>query len=250
VAPFVLLGIVTLPAIVNVGIAYVTRNQIGRRIEFISYREYVGVSSALLVFVALTAPDIVCPDRRQRVLPLIFARPLTGVDYVLAKVGALFSILFAFSFLPQVVLFVGQALVSDSALDYTRDNLDVIWKVPVAVALLAAFYATVGLAIASLASRRIVAGASFIGLFLVSSITAAILVGGEEGQRSPSSAAALISVLRLPLYLRDIVFLGQVDPESPLRGVSNAETAAILAYLCVVGLAAAVLLSRYRWTER
>jgi ABC-2 type transport system permease protein len=250
VAPFVLLGIVTVPAIVNVGIAYVTRNEIGRRIEFISYREYVGVSSALLVFVALTAPDIVCPDRRQRVLPLIFARPLTGVDYVLAKVGALFSILFAFSFLPQVVLFVGQALVSDSALDYARDNADVIWKVPVAVALLAAFYATVGLAIASLASRRIVAGASFIGLFLVSSITAAILVGGEEGQRSPSSAAALISVLRLPLYLRDIVFLGQVDPESPLRGVSNAETAAILAYLCVVGLAAAVLLSRYRWTER
>ena len=250
VAPFVLLGIVTLPAIVNVGIAYVTRNQVGRRIEFITYREYVGVSSALLVFVALTAPDIVCPDRRQRVLPLLFARPLTGVDYVVAKVGALFTILFAFSFLPQVVLFLGQALVSDSALDYTRDNLDVVWQVPVAVALLAVFYATVGLAIASLASRRIVAGASFIGLFLVSSITAGILVGDDGGRRARGSAAALISVLRLPLYLRDIVFLGHVDPRSPLNGVANAETAAMLAYGCVLGLAIAVLLSRYRWTER
>src|SRR3954452_11727245 len=120
VAPFVLLGIVTIPAIVNVTISYVTRDAVfARRIEFITYREYVGVSSALLVFVALTAPDIVCPDRRQHVLPLIFARPLTGVDYVLAKVGALFTILFAFSFLPQVVLFVGQALVSNSALHYT-----------------------------------------------------------------------------------------------------------------------------------
>ena len=250
VAPFVLLGIVTVPAIVNVGIAYVTRNQIGRRFEFITYREYVGVSSALLVFVALTAPDIICPDRRQRVLPLLFARPLTGVDYVVAKVGALFSILFAFSFLPQVVLFVGQALVSDSALDYTTDNIDVVWKVPVAVALLALFYATVGVAIASLASRRIVAGASFIGLFLVSSITAGILVGGEDGERVDSSAAALISVLRLPLYLRDIVFLGHVERGSPLGGVPNAETAAVLAYLCVLGLGAAVLLNRYRWTER
>ena len=75
--------------------------------EWITYREYVGVSNTLLVFVALTAPDIMCPDRRQRVLPLLFARPLTGVDYVLAKVGAMFAILFAFSFLPQVVLFVG-----------------------------------------------------------------------------------------------------------------------------------------------
>jgi hypothetical protein len=251
VAPFVLLGVVTVPAIVNVGIAYVTRNEIGRRIEFITYREYVGVSSALLVFVALTAPDIICPDRRQRVLPLLFARPLTGIDYVVAKVGALFTILFAFSFLPQVVLFVGQALVSDSALDYTKNNLDIVWKVPASIVLLAFFYAVVGIAIASLASRRIVAGASLIGLFLVTSITAGILVGGEEDGRIISgSPAALISVLRLPLYLRDLVFLGRIDPESPLRGVENGAAAAVLAYLCVLGLGLAVLLSRYRWTER
>ncbi|MEY2421496.1 MAG: type transport system permease protein [Acidimicrobiaceae bacterium] len=250
VAPFVLLAIVTVPAIVNVGIAYITRDQIGRRIQFITYRDYVGVSSALLVFVALVAPDIICPDRRQRVLPLLFARPLTGVDYVIAKVGALFSVLFLFSFLPQVVLFVGQALVSDSALDYTLDNLDVVWQVPVSVALLAVFYAVVGIAIASLASRRIVAGASFIGLFLVSSITAGILVGGDEGERVVGSAAALISVLRLPLYLRDLVFLGEIDPLSPLNGVPNGGAAAVLAYVCVLGLGIAVLLGRYRWTER
>jgi hypothetical protein len=252
VAPFVLLAIVTVPAVVNVGIAYITRDQIGRRIQFITYREYVGVSSALLVFVALVAPDIICPDRRQRVLPLLFARPLTGVDYVIAKVGALFSILFLFSFLPQVVLFVGQALVSDSALDYVRDNLDVVWQVPVSIALLALFYAVVGIAIASLASRRIVAGASFIGLFLVSSITAGILVGGggDDGERVAGSAAALISVLRLPLYLRDLVFLGEIDPRSPLEGVPNGAQAAILAYLSVLALGIAVLLGRYRWTER
>ena len=52
------------------------------RIEIITYREYVGVSAALLLFVALVAPDVMCPDRRQHVLPLMFARPLTGVDYV------------------------------------------------------------------------------------------------------------------------------------------------------------------------
>ena len=114
VAPFVLLGIVTIPAIVNVGIGYVTRDRFfSERIDIITYREYVGVSSALLLFVALVAPDVVCPDRRQHVLPLMFARPITGVDYVLAKLGAIATILFAFSFLPQVVLFVGNMLVSD-----------------------------------------------------------------------------------------------------------------------------------------
>ncbi|HUP71376.1 MAG TPA: hypothetical protein VM142_16410 [Acidimicrobiales bacterium] len=247
VAPFVLLGIVTIPAVVNVGFSYVTRGRLASSVEIISYREYVGVSSALLVFVALTAPDIVCPDRRQRVLAILFARPLTGVDYVLAKVGAIFSILFAFSFLPQVLLFVGQALVSDRALDYVGDNLEVVWKVPLSVALLAAFYAVVGVAIASLASRRIVAGASFIGLFLVSSITSAVLIGGPD---ETGSAAALLNVLGLPLYLRDLVFLGQIDPASPLGGVHNGGLYAIATSAMVATVAGAVLVYRYRWTER
>ncbi|MEO7555595.1 MAG: hypothetical protein ABIV94_03200 [Acidimicrobiales bacterium] len=249
IAPFVLLAIVTVPAIVNVGIAYLTRDQIGRRIEFITYREYVGVSSALLVFVALTAPDLLCPERRQRVLPLLFARPLTGVDYVVAKVGALSSILFLFSFLPQVVLFLGQAFVSDDVLGYMGDNIDVVWQVPLSVALLALFYAVVGLSIASLSARRIVAGASFLGLFLVSSVTSGILVG-ELRRRDPGSPAALISVLRLPLYVRDLVFLGDVDPLSPLRRVDNAALYVVVLYSAVLLAAFAVLLRRYRWTER
>jgi ABC-2 type transport system permease protein len=252
VAPFVLLAIVTVPAIVNVGIGYVTRGQVGRTFEFITYRDYVGVSSALLVFVGLTAPDIVCPDRRQRVLPLLFARPLTGVDYALAKVGAMFSVLFAFSVLPQVVLFVGQAFVSNSALDYTLDNLDVLWKVPVSVLFLAAFYAVVGVAVSSLFSRRIVAGASLIGLFLVTSITSSILVGEPLEEQATGSAWAVLDLLTLPLQLRDLVFLGHVDPDpmSPLKGVEHGAQYAVLAYLAVIGVGCVVLLRRYRWTER
>jgi ABC-2 type transport system permease protein len=249
VAPFVLLGIATIPAIVNVGVGYVTRNEAIDRVEIITYHEYVGVSSTLLLFVALVAPDVLCPDRRQHVLPLMFARPLTGIDYVLAKVGAIFTILFAFSFLPQVVLFVGNMLVSDSALDYVQDNLDVLWKVPVAVALLALFYTVVGLAVASLTERRIVAGAAIIGLLLVTSITSGVLVG-DEGFDDEGSAAALINVLALPLYLRDIIFLGEPESGSPLNGVEYGGLLAALAYSAVVVVAGVVLISRYRWVEK
>ena len=76
VLPWTLLAIVTVPAVINVGVGYLTRNTPAEGFEFITYREYVGVSTALLLFVALTAPDVMCPDRRHRVLPLIFARPL------------------------------------------------------------------------------------------------------------------------------------------------------------------------------
>ena len=248
VAPFVLLGIVTIPAIVNVGVGYVTRNRLIDRIEIVSYREYVGVSSALLLFVAIVCPDVICPDRRQRVLPLMFSRPLTGSDYAGAKFAAIFSILFAFSFIPQVVLFVGNMLVSDSALDYFRSNLEVIWKVPLAIVVLAAYYAIIGVAVASLTDRRIVAGATVIGLFLVTSVTAAVLL--QDFDRRDGSMAAVINVLALPLYLRDVIFLGRIGRDSPLHGVEHGAWVALAVYLLILGTAAAVLLRRYRWVER
>jgi ABC-2 type transport system permease protein len=249
VAPFVLLAVVTIPAVVNVGIGYVTRDQAFDRIEIITYRDYVGVSSALLLFVALVAPDVICPDRRQHVLPLMFARPLIGRDYVAAKLGAIVSILFMFSFLPQVVLFLGNMLVSDSAFDYFSGHLDILWKVPLAVLVLSLQYAVVGVAVAALTDRRIVAGASIIGLFLVTSIASGVIVG-EDYQRDGGSFAALINVLALPLHLRDVVFLGHIDPDSPLNGTSGGGWLALATYLVVLVAGAAVLLRRYRWIER
>jgi ABC-2 type transport system permease protein len=249
VAPFVLLGVVTVPAIVNVGIGYVTRDQLGEdRLGIITYRNYVGVSSALLLFVALVAPDVICPDRRQRVLPLMFARPLTGVDYVLAKIGAIASILFAFSYLPQVVLFLGNMLVSDSAGSYFTGHLDVLWQVPVAVVLLAVYYAVIGVAVASLTDRRIVAGAAVIGLFLVTSIASGVIVGDFEAGHG--SAAALINVLALPLYLRDLVFLGHIDAQLPISGVANGGLLSVVTYIVILLAGVGVLLKRYRWVER
>ncbi len=247
VAPFMLLGVVSVPAIVNVGIGYVTRDSLTDRLEIITYRNYVGVSSALLLFVALVAPDVICPDRRQKVLPLMFARPLTGVDYVVAKVGAIATIIFAFSFLPQVVLFLGNMLVSNSALDYFSGHLDVLWQVPISVVLLAVYYAIVGVAIASLTDRRIVAGSAIIGLFLVTSAVAAALSEAADRQHT---YAVLVNVLALPLVLRDLVFLGHVDPTSSLSGTTFGGIAAVGGYLVVLGAGVVVLLRRYRWVER
>lgn len=248
-APALLLGIATVPAVVNVGVAYLTRDTPAEGFSFITYREYVGVSSALLLFVALVAPDLVCPDRRQRVLALIFARPLTGADYALAKVGAIFTCVFAFSFGPQVLLYVGQMLVADGAIDYLRANTAVIWQVPVAVAALALFYAMLGVAVASLTGRRIVAGASVLGVTLVSSTVAGILIGAEGRAGSGGHPAALLNILALPLQVRDLIFLGRIAEESPLSGVTGAGALSVLAYLAVVAACAAILAARYRSVE-
>jgi ABC-2 type transport system permease protein len=248
VFPWTLLAIATVPAVVMVGIAWVLRD---RPVdlsdfltdEFLTYREYVGVSTALLLFVALSAPDMLCPDRSYRVLPLLFSRPLTGRDYVYAKLGALGFILFGFGFLPQVVLFVGRMLVSDGALDYLTDNAEVLWQVPAAVAVLAIYYAAVGLALASLTDRRIVGGVALLGTALVTSTVAGII---EEASSEPGTPFAVLNLLALPLEVRDLIFLGHMGSDSGLHGVEGGGALAVGAYLVVLVASLAVLQYRYR----
>jgi ABC-2 type transport system permease protein len=251
VAPFVLLGIAVIPAVVNVGVKYLTRNTRVQDVSFFTYREYIGVSNTLLVFVALTAPDLFCPDRRQRVLPLYFARPMTGVDYVLAKAGAMFFLLFSFSFLPQVVLFIGQMLVSkDGALDYLTENADIPWKVPIACLLFSLYYAMIGCALASLSSRRITAGATIIGVLLVTSIISGSLTGDPDQFGYEGHAAGLLDLLSLPMVIRDLVFLGHVETDSALSGLPNGGLAAALVYAGIIAACIATLFVRYDQVER
>lgn len=249
VLPWTLLGLVTIPAAVDLGVRYATRNtplgEIGY--EFLTFRDYVGVSTMLLLFVAVSAPDVICPDRHDRVLPLIFSRPLTGDDYVLAKVGGIFTLVFGFSFFPQVLLYIGQMLVNDDgSITYVGDHLDVLWQVPLSVAILALYYAVVSVTVASLTDRRIVGGLAFLGVLFIPAIVAGAIVGAaNEGE---GTIFGVFSLLNLPLMLRDVVFEGQidVDRDAGLSGVAGAGWAALALYVAIVGAGLFVLHRRYR----
>ncbi len=247
VLPWTLLGLVMIPAAIDLGVRYATRNTPAAEIgfEFLTFRDYVGVSTMLLLFVAVSAPDVICPDRHDRVLPLVFARPLTGDDYVLAKVGGISFLVFGFAFLPQVLLYLGQMLVADEgSLRFVGDHLDILWQVPVACAVLAIFYATTAVAVASLTDRRIVGGLAFLGTMLIPSIVAGGIVDASE---SGGSLLGVLNLLGLPLLLRDIVFEGRVDidQDAGLAGVAGGGVVAVAFYVLLVGVALAVLHRRY-----
>ena len=251
VLPWSLLGIATIPAVINVGVKYITRNTPAADVDLITFRDYVGVSTTLLLFIAVTAPDMVCPDRRNRVLPLIFSRPLTGNDYVLAKVGALTAILFGFGFFPQVVLFVGQMLVvEEGALDFLMENAEVLWQVPVAVALFSLYWATLALALSATTTRRIVGGVALLATVFVSATVSSILVfaGGADVENlfENGSLWGLLNVLEIPLRITDLVFLGHVDPTSLVGGAEGAGLGVILVYAAVVAGSVGYLVYRYR----
>ncbi|MGE5225480.1 MAG: hypothetical protein ACM3OO_01245 [Planctomycetaceae bacterium] len=253
VLPWSLLAIATVPAVVNVGVKYITRGTPASDFNLITFRDYVGVSTTLLLFVAITAPDMVCPDRRNRVLPLIFARPLTGNDYVLAKVGALTAILFGFGFLPQVVLFVGQMFVApEGALHYFTANAEVLWQVPMAVALFSLYWATLALAISATTTRRVVGGVALLATVLVTGTVASILVsagGASPGSPDNGSLWGLLSALDVPIRIADLVFLGHVEPTSLVGGARGAGVGVVLVYVAVVAGSLGYLVYRYRRVE-
>ena len=62
---------------------------------------------AVLVFVALQAPNLVSTDLRSHTLPLYFARPISRLDYPVAKLAAFVLACLALIEIPLVLLYLG-----------------------------------------------------------------------------------------------------------------------------------------------
>jgi hypothetical protein len=137
--------------------------------------------------------------------------------------------------------------VSDSALDYFKGHLDILWKVPLSVAVLALYYALLGTAAAAITTRRVVAAVTFLGTLLVSSVVTHAVVETQPGRHS---LIGLLNLLALPLHLRDVIFEGHVSRASALAGEPGAALLALVVYAAVVAACAGVLAYRYRWIER
>jgi ABC-2 type transport system permease protein len=176
--PWIIVGLMTVVAIVFT----VIRSQTGAVVQ--SYSEYVGSLWILVVlFSAIVAPELVSRDLRGGVLPLYFSRPLTRVDYALAKLAGLITAIFLLIAGPQTLMFVGGA--------FTLDGFHGIWNefgrysAGLATALLyACVFGALSLLISSLAGRRAVAAALTVGVYLVTLPIYGILVGIAFGRES------------------------------------------------------------------
>ena len=83
---------------------------------------YSIVSVILIIFGAIMAPELLCPVRRDNVLPLYLVRPLTSTDYLIARFLAFFAIVLVLVYAGQIVLQAGLILTANDQVDYIRDN--------------------------------------------------------------------------------------------------------------------------------
>ena len=128
---------------------------------------YSIVSVILIIFGAIMAPELLCPDRRDNVLPLYLVRPLTSTDYVLARFLAFFVIVLALVYAGQIVLQAGLVLTASEPVDYVRENWLDVPRILGVGALIALFISVAPLAVAAFTTRRAYAAAFVIAAWLL-----------------------------------------------------------------------------------
>ncbi len=128
---------------------------------------YSIVSIILIIFGAIMAPELLCPDRRDNVLPLYMVRPLTSTDYVIARFLAFFVIVLALVYAGQIVLQAGLILTASEPLEYIRDNWPDVPRILLVGVLIAAFISVGPLAVAAFTTRRAYAAAFVIATWLL-----------------------------------------------------------------------------------
>lgn len=218
VLPIASVLIAYVPAVVFVGIAAIIPDRVRDEVDLVpTYGEYYGfITAAIILFVALVGPEVLCPDRHTGMLGLYLASPLTRSTYLVAKALAVLPVLGLVTLGPPLLLLLGLTL-ADSGPESAGDFALVLVRIVVAGLAVASIYTAVSLAAASLTERRAVASAGVILLLLATSIASGQLVDGNGADPN----LILFSLFELPFLLVERVY-GEVGARPEIATTSLA----------------------------
>jgi ABC-2 type transport system permease protein len=263
VLPILLFAAAMAPAVIIALVASRVENLADALPDHSNYYQIVSV--ILILFSAIIAPELLCPDRRNGVISLYLVRPLTATDYVAGRWLAFFSITLLLVYSGQIVLLVGLILSAADPLDYLRDNWLDIPRIIGAGLVAAAFTATLPLAVAAFTNRRAYAAAFVIGVFIISSAAAGIMTGCEEngGNGEPRQDGAaeaecepltgdaakwfgLVNMFAVPIHVNDMIFDVENEDQDSSRVAELPNIIPIGWYLLLTAGPAFALWWRYR----
>jgi ABC-2 type transport system permease protein len=246
VMPFFAVILAYLPAIAFVGAAALAKQQRGRfRTQALlpSYAEYYGfVWAAILVFVAFVAPQVLCGDRRNGMLGLYLASPLTRTTYLAGKAAGVFAILGLVTLGPPLLMLIAYT-INDNGPDGPVAFATTLGRVILSGVVVATLYTAISLAIASLTTRTAFATVGVIFVLMGSSIVVNVLIFGGDVNRT----LFLADLLFLPI---ELVFRIYGEPSHASEGAVGVATGALVAaYLTWTTLFAGFAWWRYQRLE-
>lgn len=243
-APFILLGFATIPAIVAVGAFALARQQgFGEFVEEASPVQhntlYALVSTLVVLFCAAQAPETLGRDQRHRLLPLYFSRALRRTDYALARFGGIVAAVLLFVLVPQAVTFFGLVLSAEDVGTELGREVAFLPGILGQGLLLSGVLGGIAALISAFTPRRVYATTAIIVVLAVTPVIVEIL--RELG----ATTLVRLLVLLSPGDILDATnaWLFGRTPESPSVFVSGLplEAFAVAAVLIAAGCAAAVV---------
>jgi ABC-2 type transport system permease protein len=230
-------------SVIPAGVAVAIKVLVGDIVELYSYENYLWQIGALLpIFVASQAPELVVNDMRHRVLPLYFSRPISRLDYVVAKLGALTIALLALTLVPVLLLFFGHILAAEDIVGAVGDEIGTLPGIIGNGLLHAIVLASIGLAICAVAGRRAYAAGAVLAMFLIGSVTSGIF---QEQGAGLAGVAPFVNPLAILDGAREWLFGGAVDG-SPVASAGVPLPLYGLAVVVLIGVCWLVLAIRYR----
>jgi ABC-2 type transport system permease protein len=225
------------------GVAVAIRVLAGDLIELYNYENYLwGIGALLPIFVAAQGPELVVNDMRHHVLPLYFSRPISRLDYVVAKLTALSLGLLSLTLLPVLLLFGGRVLSEDDVVGAFGTELGALPAILGSGILHAVVMASLGLAICSLAGRRAYAAGAILAVYLIGSVMSATF---QELGSGFADLAPFLNPISILDGTREWLFGGSVA-ESPVATSDAPLPTYGLASLILLLGSWAVLALRYR----
>ena len=228
------------PALVQIGVASASG-----MINFISYANYLEfVAIVLGLFVAGQAPELLVTDKQTGALTLYLARPIKVSDYAWAKLAALTAAMALMTVVPQLALFAAKVFLAQEPWTAFKQYGGEIVPILAGSVIVALFFASIGLALSSFATKRAYASASVIAFFLLMPAFAILvrLVATGDLRRW--------AILLNPVWLISGFTRWLFELEASRRSAVGRSDLPGQGYLWVMrvasALAIALLLSRYR----
>ena len=245
ILPWVFIFAAIMPALVMALIAGTVDRLGGGGADLPSHSDYYSIASIILfLFAAAAAPELLCPDRRNRVITLYLVRPLTGTDYIFARWLAFLTVMLLVAWLPQIVLLAGLVFGATQPADYLADNWQDIPKFLVAGAAIAIYTTSIAMAVASFTTRRAYAAAFLIGLFVISTPLTAGLSESIDG--ALGEWIALLNLTNVPLHINDWLFGTVSGPMEGSRVLDLPRAVRVGSFFVATAAATFVMWNRYR----
>ncbi len=241
--PTLVVAAVYLPALVQIGVA-----SLSGATQVLHYAAHLQFTAFLLMlFAAAQAPELITSDKQTGVLSLYLSRPILAADYALAKVAALAAAMLVLTLGPELLLFVGKVFIAPAPWPAFTGEASKLMPILGGTLLTSIFISSVGVLLASFASRRGYATASVIAFFLLAPAVV------EMFRSVTSGSVRRYAILAHPVFLitgfADWLFDVEAKRRTEVGRADLPGSAYMYVMLVVSALCIAAFVRRYRRTE-